>query len=225
MAETIESFVSKLQQDGVQAGQKEAERIRQEARDEAERILADARKQAEDIVADAEKEAESIVSRGRTDLRLAARDTILQLRDGLSRVLRGVLSYHVQQTLDDADFLGKTLHEVIVSYVRCAVEQGEESEILVNVKPEMKGKLVDWALTEIAERHGHADRLSLDLKGTLKQAGFEYRVEGGTYQVTVDSVVEMLQQMVGPTLRDQIDRAVQEGQDPTAEDSETDRDT
>jgi hypothetical protein len=49
----------------------------------------------------------------------------------------------------------------------------------------------------------------IDLRGTLAEAGFAYEIAGGTVEVTVDSVVEVLSEMVGAELRKRVAAAGQ----------------
>jgi len=208
MAETIESFVAKLQEEGVQAGKKHADRLRADAEAEAKRTLEQARKDAEKLLADAKAQAEEIVARGRTELELAARDATLRLQDALSRGLKALLTQEVGEPLSSSEFLGGLLHEIVLSYVK---NDFEHKEVLsINVRPEMREKLISWALQEIGKETVERVRPSIDLRGTLADAGFEYRHFGSTVEVTRDSVVETLMDLVGPGLRDMLSKAVAE---------------
>jgi len=198
MAETIESFVAKLQTEGVEAGEQAAEKLRAEARQEAEKIVADATAEAKKIVADATAEAENILARSRTELQLAARDAAMRLRDALGRALSAVLARGVEQKLGETDFLGTLLHELVMLY-STSDAKGKKT-VKINVPEDMRESLVDWAVREIAD-DGKDKHVGIDLKGTLKQAGFEYSVAGATVEVTVDSVVEVLSELVGPNIR------------------------
>ncbi|HPK04156.1 MAG TPA: hypothetical protein PLS90_17055 [Candidatus Sumerlaeota bacterium] len=211
MAETIESFVSKLQKDGVEAGRQEAEKIKAEASQAAEKLLADAKKQAEQIVADAEKQAKSLQDRSRTELELAARDIVLKLRDALGRAIGAVLAAGAGQKLQDVEFLGSMLHDLILKYAEADIEHG--GRIQIDVPEEIRQKLVDWALREMGQDKLEGLKISLDLKGTLAQAGFEYNLTGATVEVTLESVVEMLTKMVSPAMRELLDRAMASGDD------------
>ena len=89
MAESIEAFVSKLQEEGVQAGRQAAEKLRAEAQQQGDEIIRQAEIQAEEITADAKAQAESNLAKANTELKLAARDAVLRLRETLSRVVEG----------------------------------------------------------------------------------------------------------------------------------------
>jgi hypothetical protein len=52
--------------------------------------------------------------------------------------------------------------------------------------------------------------VSLDLKGTLADAGFEYQVDGANIEVTLSSIVEALTELVNPNLREILEQAMAE---------------
>ncbi|MFP4104738.1 MAG: hypothetical protein ACLFVU_01510 [Phycisphaerae bacterium] len=222
MADTIEAFVAKLKTEGVEAGQEEAQRLQTEAQAQADQIVSEAEEKAKKIVADAEAERESILARVETELRLASRDTVLKLRERLSQILQRVLNEGARQKITDVDFVGQVLHEIILKYAEADAEH--KSDITINVPVDMRDKLVDWAIQEIGqERTDHLSK-TIDLKGTLSRAGFEYNATGATVEVTLDSVVESLFTIVGPKLREILADVEEEqgGEDtkPSKEDSQ-----
>ena len=205
MAETIESFVTKLQEEGVQEGQAAAEKIRDEAQEQARQIVEEANAEAERVVTDAEEQAKTILEKGQTELRLAARDAALKLRAILSQALQVVLGGPVEAPLVDAKFLTPLLHDIVMQYAQA--DSGSKRNITINVSPEMQKQLADWAIGEL-HKAVKSSNTQLDLKGTLNQAGFEYRIDGATVEITVDSVVGILSELVGPRLTELLDQAM-----------------
>ena len=208
MAETIEAFVAKLRQEGVEAGREAAQMHLAQARQEAVAILADAREQARKILSDAQAQAEAAQAKARTDLELAARDITLRLRDSLSRAVRQVLAAGAKEQLADPEFLGGLLREIVLEYVAADIDK--KSSFRITVTPEMREHLAQWALTRL--RQPELAGVSIDLKGTLAQDGFEYRAEGAGIEVTVDSVVEALSELVNPALREMLSHAMSQEQ-------------
>jgi vacuolar-type H+-ATPase subunit H len=206
MAETIESFVARLQADGVEAGKQQAQSIVVQAQSKAKETLDQANKQAEKIVADAKARAEELLARGRTDLELASRDAALRLQQAVSRGLNALLGQAVKKHLDDPGFMGKLLHEIVMLYVKSDFECKET--LRLNVPAEMREKLVQWALSEIGKEKVDEVRPSIDLMGTLADAGFEYTCHGSTVEVTRDSIVSALSDLVGPDLRETLAKAM-----------------
>ena len=205
MAETIESFVAKLRQEGVEAGRQEAEKLRADARKEANQVLAQARDQARRITEDAQAQADATLARSRTDLELAARDVTLRLREALTRALREVLRTGAEKPLTDADFLSKLLYDIVMQYVQADI--GENATIKINVPPEVQQKLTGWALQHLHKRPDMGN-ISLDLKGTLAEAGFVYQADEANVEVTLSSVVDALSELISPNLRDILQRAM-----------------
>lgn len=207
MGETIEEFVARLQAEGVQAGRRQADRIRTQAQQEADRTLAETGSRAEKIIADANAEAESILARGRTELSLAARDTVMKLREALGRAIRAVLARRAEEKLRDTEFLGKLLHEIVMMHAKADLE-GKDT-LSINVPADTQDKLVDWAISELRRDKTDGTHHGFNLKAGLANAGFEYETGGGTVEVTPESVVEMLWQMVGPSLKEMLAQAVE----------------
>jgi V/A-type H+-transporting ATPase subunit E len=205
MPESLESFVKKLQSEGVDAGKEAAEKIKKEAKQKAEKILADAKNEAEEIVAKAKGDAEKQLSRAQTELELAVRDTILKLRESLGRVLSTLLTKRVEKQLADADYLGDIMREVIVAYAKA--DAGQRTRIAINVSKKMRDTLDDRVLQDLFQNlQGEQDKMGL--QATLSKAGFEYKIHGATVEVSAASVSELLSDMVSPALQDIIDKVV-----------------
>ena len=198
MPETLEAFVSKLQTDGVRAGQMAAEKIRAEAEEQARRVIAEAEARAEQILAGAEAKREKVEARAATELHLAARDTIVRLQGSLNRAMRGILTKAAQKKLTDPDFIGKLLREVVMEYVKADIERRET--MTINLPESMHHHLTEYgigALVEDARKGG----LGVVLDKNLRADGFEYTLVDGTVEVTLESVVEVLAGIVGPELK------------------------
>jgi vacuolar-type H+-ATPase subunit H len=207
MADTIEEFVNKLQQEGVQAGQATAEKLQADAQAQADQTIADAQAKAEKIVADAKSEGENILARAKTEVELAARDTIGRLRETLSTALNALLAESAKTALDDMDFIGRTLHDIVMLYAKADIQR--HLLVKINVPDNVRKQLKTWALKELGQEVLKEVRPSFDLKGRLDQAGFEYEVHGGTVEVTLDSVVETLSELVTPALREVLTKATE----------------
>ena len=204
MVETIESFVAKLQTEGVEAGKQAAEKLLADARRQADKTITEAQGQARKIVADAQAHAASLLERSRSELELAGRDVLLRLQAALGRGLQAVLTAKVKEQLPSSDFLARTMHDLVLEYAKADIEHKQRMHI--NVSPQVQAQLADWALAEMTARAAEAG-MSIDLRGTLATAGFEYEITGGTVEVTIDSVVESLSEMVGPQLRQIVQQA------------------
>ncbi len=200
MAHTVESFVETLRADGVEAGRQAAEEIRSEAQQQAEETVREADAKARQIVEEAEHQREMTLERTRTDLELAARDTIAQLRDVLGQAINRLLTRAASTTLDDSDFIKELIGEVTSAYAQS--DATDEQKLELNVTEPMALRLADWAVASF--RKGSEQELSVDLHGALATAGFEYKLAGGTVEITPESVVQVLSQIVTPRLQELI---------------------
>lgn len=205
MPESLESFVKKLQSEGIEAGKDAAEKIKKDARREAEKILADAKADAEKIVAKAESDAERQLSRAQNDLELAVRDAVLKIGESLGRILSVILAGRVKKKLSEPDYIGEIMREVIIAYAKADARQAPQIEI--NIPKKMRDKLNDSALKDLSQNlYGDQDKLAL--QSTFSKAGFEYKIHGATVEVSPDSVSELLSEMVNPALQDIISNVV-----------------
>ncbi len=199
MTETIDSLVEKLKSEGIEQGRQEAGQLLEEARQQSEKIIAEAESKAADIIAEANKEAESLVRRGHTELELAARDATLKLQEALQRSLMSVIGRAVEEKLDDAEFVKELIHSIVVRYVEADIMDSHLMEI--DVSPAMRDRLSEWAINQLRQVTADSS-IYVDIKDNLRQAGFEVSFEGATVEITRESVVETLMQLVGPRLRE-----------------------
>lgn len=205
MPETIESFVKKLQTEGIDAGNKAAEKIKKEARKEAEKIRAEATSEAEKILSEAQTKAEKELARGRTELELAVRDTLLKLRESLSKGLSAMLARNIEKKLSEPDYLGGVLREVVTAYAR--VDAGQAPAMEINLPEDMHARLNENVLKDLFGELGDRQEKTT-LKATLSKAGFEYKIRGATVEVTGDSLAEVISDMVSPALQEILDKFI-----------------
>ncbi len=205
MAETLESFVAKLQSDGVAAGQKAAQDIRMQAQREAEKIVQDAQQKAQKIIEQAEKESKSKLEKGQTELKLACRDIVLNLRNTIAKFIRQIMVGPVEERLNDPEFLTTLLHDLVVQYAKADSEH--RADIKINLSNDMLRQLAEWVIAKL-RKTAQDNNATVDIKGSLNRLGFEYSVTGGTVEVTGESMVTLLQELVGPKMREVLDEAL-----------------
>lgn len=209
MTDTIESFIAKLKTEGVEEGKRQADQLRNDAVQESDRIIADARTQAEKMISEANARAESILARSQTELELATRDAVLKLRESLEKILEAILHNQVGRQLDDSQFLKELIQSIIQRYIDADIDS--YAPVKINVEPEMRQQLCDWAIGKLRVDTGE-DPGGFDFRDTLRQSGFEFSLHGATIEITQDSVVETLMQLVSPNLRQVIKQVNQSGE-------------
>lgn len=206
MGETIEAFVTKLKAEGIDQGRHEAKQFIEDAERQSEEILTNARAQADKIIADANAQADNILARSRTELELVARDATLKLRESLEKILEAVLLNQAGNQLDDSQFLKELIQTIVQRYIDADIDS--YAPVKINVEPEMREQLCDWAIGKL-RLDTKDDTGGFDFQDTLRQSGLEFSLHGATIEITQESVVETLMQLVSPSLRDVIRQANQ----------------
>jgi V/A-type H+/Na+-transporting ATPase subunit E len=128
----VEALIQRLRDDGVAAGQAQAQVKLQEAEAQSAHILADARAQAQQIIADAKSEAAKITQGGEDALRIAMRDIVLHLKMQLSELVSERVQHLIGVQLAQETFL-QTLIIALAGRVRIdeQLEQNATMQILL----------------------------------------------------------------------------------------------
>ena len=127
----VQELISRIRDDGVHAGQNKAEEIIAEARREASRILAQANAEAEETQRTSSAEIESFKSAALEALKMAARDTRLQLEAGVLAAFEA----HVKRLMAPVKYDGSFVRAMLLVLAGQAADQyprDQELEILVS---------------------------------------------------------------------------------------------
>lgn len=128
----VEGLIERLRDEGVAAGRAEAERIEREARQRAAEILRRAEAEAKEVVAAAQREAVSLRTAGEDALKLAMRDTVLQLRAVLTREVNESVRRLITTELEREAFLQRLILEVARrGRHEAGVEPGDAMEVVL----------------------------------------------------------------------------------------------
>jgi len=111
-ASGVQDLVDKLRQEGVAAGQAQAEQLVAEARVKAMEILDEAKAQSEQIQARARTQAAEFEESGKEALRLASRDVILRVREACYDEFQNRLRRFVRHRLSDQKLLEQMILEL-----------------------------------------------------------------------------------------------------------------
>ncbi len=127
----VQDLISRIRDDGVQAGKQEADELLAQARREAARLLADATAQTEEMRQKASAEIESVKHAALEALKLAARDSALQLE---AQVLSG-FERHVKRLFAPVTHDGQFIRALVLVLAGQAAEEhlkDERIQILVS---------------------------------------------------------------------------------------------
>jgi V/A-type H+/Na+-transporting ATPase subunit E len=198
MPTNIESFVETLKTEGVDAGKQAANQIKEKAKEQANQIVAEAQEQSSRIIADAEAEAKKMQERMQSSLELAARDALLMLQEKLSQLLNALLTRESERQLSDEETLASVMREIILAYAKTSAAGTVSAEI--RVPQETQSRLITGALRELT-RALKSQEIQADVKSSLPKAGFEYKVQGATVEVSAESVTALLMDLIDPELQ------------------------
>ena len=130
-ASGVQELISRIRDDGVQAGQSKAEEIIAQARQEASRLVSEARSEAEEIRRKNAADIESNQRAALAALKMAARDTRLQLA---AEVLAS-FEQHVKRLVAPVTHDGEFIRSLIMVLAGQAAEQyatDQKLQILVS---------------------------------------------------------------------------------------------
>jgi V/A-type H+-transporting ATPase subunit E len=101
MSEDLQSLLEKINRDGVEKAEAEAKKIIDAAEKRAAEIVSSAKDEAARAKAEAERESALYAERAAETIRQAARDTVISVRDSVTRLLENLLAKNVDAALAD----------------------------------------------------------------------------------------------------------------------------
>ncbi|WP_048305649.1 ATP synthase subunit A [Halomonas sp. PR-M31] len=110
----VDALIERLRGEGVEQGREEARRIVADAQTRATWMIEQAKRDAQELRERAEEDARRLEDSTREALRVAARDSVLEMRATLTRRFRDHLRWLVGQTLSQEDLLQRLILELAV---------------------------------------------------------------------------------------------------------------
>ncbi|HOY66256.1 MAG TPA: hypothetical protein PLP29_05155 [Candidatus Ozemobacteraceae bacterium] len=198
----VATFTKQLREDGIEAARREAEKILADAKAKAEHEKEQAKAAARRLVQEGEAEAARHRQKVEAELRLAARDLILDVKKRLENLTRGLLQPVVAEKLSAADVVEASIKELLKTQ-----KTGREWEVALG--PVVGAKLTQAAVSDLFKTADGRARLG----ETLKTAGFTLRdaASGEVVELTEASVSEAFGRLIAPELRALLDKAEQTG--------------
>lgn len=182
----VQELITRIRDQGVQAGRQEADELVADARREATRMVEDAKKTAAALRDEAAAEIEAEKAAALEALKLAARDTGLELQAAVVRQFEQKVTRLVSGFTMDGEFL-QTLVLVLAGRSVDQYIQDKDIKLLVN-----KFVLGDGDDPELEERAGRA---TLTIASDMLREGVELvpagDVQGGVRVQVVDENLEI----------------------------------
>lgn len=187
----LDSLIEKIKADGVEAAKKQADKIIADTKKEAEEIIKKAKEEAEKYRKKAESDANSYQKNAETAIQQAGRDTMLVLKEKISKMLEQILLSDIDAKLEK-DFL----KELIVQFAKTWAKD-EDIKILLN---EVDADELSAQLKK---------SLSANIKGDIEikvdrkiEHGFRIGKKDGNlfYDFTDESILDALRVFLNPKL-------------------------
>lgn len=112
--ENLEGIVSRLKEQGINAGEAEKNRLIETANEKVEKMLAEAESQARKIVAKAEAEAAQIEKNSNAAIAQAARDMVEATKIAITKNLKEVFGNQCESLITQDEYLKELLKVVLV---------------------------------------------------------------------------------------------------------------
>jgi V/A-type H+-transporting ATPase subunit E len=187
MGTDIASFAKQLKEEGIEAAKAEAAKIIEEAQKKAEKIISTAKSDSEKLEKDTQTRIQQNRVRSEDEMRLVARDLIINFKKKVEDVGVDLLKGKVAETLKDD------------AIVKSAVK---------DFLKDKKGDL-DW---EVSFGKDYSEKLAKEIVAMFKgnsaklgeainKAGFEIKQGNEVFEVTEDSVTEAFKQLLSPALK------------------------
>jgi len=163
MAEELQQLLEKIQRDGVDKANAEAAAIVAKAKAEADAIVKKAQEDADAAEAKGKADAEAYAARARETISQAARDTVLKVKDDVTKLLTKLLTQNVTAALatEAVPLAAAAVRELVT---------GDNAEVAASAK------LVDALRAQLAQQAQSGVKVVADeTTGT----GFTVRLDNG----------------------------------------------
>ncbi len=163
MTEDLQQLLEKIQRDGVDKAQAEADAIVQKARQEAESIVVKAKTEAEKAKADARSEADAFARRAEESIRQSARDVLLHVEKSVTALFETLLRREVDTALDGAETATALVQEAVRNYLngQGGIEVGASEKMLKTLSAAVASMAADGVNVELDRSVGSGFRVKL----------------------------------------------------------------
>lgn len=169
----VEALLERLREQGVAAGQRQAETIVADAQARADWLLAQARAEAEALREQARDEAQRLRKAGEEALKVAARDVVLNLSDRLGRRFAEQIRWLAAHRMEQAEFMERLILAVAGRARRDArLDQAGDLDLLL---PEAAVGLEELRHKPEELREGSLSHFVLAVAGELLRDGVELK--------------------------------------------------
>ena len=188
----IQELTSKLYEEGVKKGNKEAENIIAEAKTKEKQILDDANSKAQQIIDDAKKKSKEVNANAESELKLYASQALEGLKTEVTNIITEKLATSgVKSAVNDKEFMQKLITSLMNNWA-------EKQTMVVGV--ENKDELESYIKANAKSLLDN--KLKIESVNGIK-TGFIIGPEDGTYKVNFgeEEFVEFFKEFLRPQIQ------------------------
>jgi V/A-type H+-transporting ATPase subunit E len=202
----VHELISRIRDEGVQAGKQEAEKILQKARAEAAKILTDAEAESQALRERTQADMEAYRAATLESLKLSARDTVLQLKSRVASAFEVFVSRLVTSATRDEELI-KAIVLVLAGHAADEFIKDKEIQIFISdallsgkADPKLRerGKQAILALSSDMLREGIELIPSSEEKGGARVRLVKDKVE---IDLSEKAIARMLYEQILPRFR------------------------
>jgi len=200
MPEDLKSLLNRIQKDGVEKAEIEAEQLIAKAKEKAAAVVREAEASAHATREKAEQDAAAFMERAEKSLKQAARDVVLSVGEATSATFATLVNQTVSETLTPS-----TLKQMLVALVEAysANKQGE-ARIEILLPPGQQKQVLDLFMAEFKEKMRSGIEIKSDgsvLSGfrvSLLDDQVEHDFSG---QAIADALCQLIRPRIGEIVR------------------------
>ena len=198
----LEHLISKINQEGVEKGEKEAAEILARAKERAAAIVAEAETAAKAHMAKAERDSEVYVERSTRSLEQAGRDLLIGVGQSIETMIQDIVTSATDEALDP-----KTLKRMMVKMAQAYAEKnGTESSIELLIGEQDQAEILKFFARQY--RHRLISGLNINIDHDVRK-GFRVVLENERvyHDFTKPAIAEALGNFLRPHLAEIVHRA------------------
>ena len=186
MSEELQNLLDKIQRDGIDKANADAEKIIADAKARANEIVKKAKADADQEIARSDAEQKAFALRASETIRQAARDVVLEVEGAVTTLLTKLLTENVNAALSDPDTVKKLAAETITAF-----SSNEDVTIATGEK------FVEAIRAELVAKQNI--KIITD---ELAETGFSVRLDGGRveHEFTGEAIAAALSKRLRPQL-------------------------
>lgn len=183
---TLDALIAKIKSEAIEASEKEAKKIVEDAKQKAQQIITKAETDKKILIANAEKQAEGLIEKGKIALNQAARDVQILVKNDIHKLLKAVLEVQVKEAFTE---------DLYTNVILKLMDNLGETTVIA-----LPSDLADQMVKSIQKRVAESKSTEKIIKKNDLLSGLSVinTDEGWSYDITAEEVAGLLSQHLSP---------------------------